>query len=203
MKVSKHKNKKSGLTVLEMMVAIGIFTMIITIGIGSILATNVTRNKTESQRKAIDTLTFVMEDMTRNLRLARGAYRCMDPRVETLNDEEPADCLGGKLGIAYEPYDGNGPDNPDLSNQEIYWIDPGRGLMKSYDGGQTSVVLVLEEEFKFNIAQSGFNVIGSEPGISDGRQPRVIIRMAGETVGPGPNTVLNLQSTVSRRLIDQ
>jgi len=64
----KNKKQNRGFTIIEMMIAIAIFLIVVTIGIGALLNTNLIHQKTQDMRSILDNLSFVMEDMSRNIR---------------------------------------------------------------------------------------------------------------------------------------
>lgn len=57
-----------GFTLMEVMVSVSIFAIIITIGIGSLLTINNTLQKTRADRQAMDSLSYVLDTMTRQIR---------------------------------------------------------------------------------------------------------------------------------------
>jgi prepilin-type N-terminal cleavage/methylation domain-containing protein len=59
MKNGFFKQSQKGFTLMEVMVAVSIFTIVVTIGIGSLLTIN-----------AIDSLTYILESMSRSIRTA-------------------------------------------------------------------------------------------------------------------------------------
>jgi prepilin-type N-terminal cleavage/methylation domain-containing protein len=64
------KNKR-GFTLMEVMVSVSIFTIVVTVGIGSLLMINNAYQKAQSDRQAIDSLTYTLESMSRRIRTAR------------------------------------------------------------------------------------------------------------------------------------
>jgi prepilin-type N-terminal cleavage/methylation domain-containing protein len=67
-----NKNSYSaGFTLMEVMVSVSIFAIIVTIGIGSLLTINTTLQKTRAERQAIDSLSYVLDTMTRQIRTGK------------------------------------------------------------------------------------------------------------------------------------
>ncbi len=56
---------------MEVMVSVSIFAIIVTIGIGSLLTINTTLQKTRAERQAIDSLSYVLDTMTRQIRTGK------------------------------------------------------------------------------------------------------------------------------------
>ncbi len=68
----QNKNSYSaGFTLMEVMVSVSIFAIIVTIGIGSLLTINTTLQKTRAERQAIDSLSYVLDTMTRQIRTGK------------------------------------------------------------------------------------------------------------------------------------
>jgi len=65
-KINLQKN--SGFTIIETMIAVSIFLIVVTIGIGSLLNTTLLQSKSQDMRSIMDNLSFIMEDMSRNIR---------------------------------------------------------------------------------------------------------------------------------------
>lgn len=66
----KTLNHHRGFTLMEVMVAVSIFTIVVTVGIGSLLTINSTYRKSQTDRKSIDSLSYVLESMSRRIRTA-------------------------------------------------------------------------------------------------------------------------------------
>src|SRR3989338_2009574 len=71
----KIKNLNAGYTIIEMMVAISVFLVVVMSVMNALLNANVIHNKSEDMRSVLDNLSFIMEDMSRNLRTGSN-YRC-------------------------------------------------------------------------------------------------------------------------------
>ncbi len=192
-KIQNTRHAQKGFTLIEVMIAVALFIIIMTIGTGAVLNSNNTHKKTQAVRAVMDNLSFVMEDMARNLRLGSN-YHCGD----ISNIETPQDCQSS-LMIAFEGQTGVS-NNP--SDQIVYGITTDNKITKSTDGGATSKTLT-PPEVSIDPAKSGFTVVGSAPFLTpDKNQPRVIIRLSGTVTYKDFKSVFNLETTVSGRLID-
>lgn len=67
----KFLHTEAAFTLMEVMVAISIFAIIITIGIGSLLTIFSTLQKTRSDRQTLDSVSYMMDTITRRVRTAR------------------------------------------------------------------------------------------------------------------------------------
>ena len=197
LKINRY-NKTSGFTIIETMVSISIFLIIMTIGMGAFLNANVLHQKSQDTRSIMDSLSFVMEDMSRNLRTGSN-YHC-DIGMGTLS--APLSCtLGGSIAFT--------PNNIGTSSGLwMYKIDDSLstgtiGVLRSTDGGVTWVQ--LNSSGVVIDSASGFTVIGAEPSTfagGDTKQPLVIIRLSGKIIYKGTETPFSLQTSVSQRAID-
>ncbi len=63
--------RHAGFTLMEVMVSVSIFTIVVIVGIGSLLTINETYRKSQTDRKAVDSLTYNLEAMSRRIRTAQ------------------------------------------------------------------------------------------------------------------------------------
>ena len=190
-------NKQKGYTIIETMIAVSLFIVIITLGMGAILNANLLHQKSQSMRSVTDNLSFVMEDMSRNLRTGYNYY-CIPV---SLIFPSASTTLSGQncAGIAFEPSGGG--------NQWGYEIVTGNGgttyyIRKSTDNGATWVQLT-PDEINVNASFSNFSIIGAEPPLAgDHQQPFVTIKLTGTITIKNVISPFSLQTSVSQRQID-
>ncbi len=193
------KNNNSGYTIIETMIAISLFIIIIMSGMGALLNANLLQHKSQDMRSIVDNLSFIMEDISRNLRTGYE-YRCITDGNFLTNLEIPQSCSTGGA-IAFEESQG---DTGITSDQWIYKIESNDGgvtfnIFKSIDGG-TNFVQLNGTEIVIN-SVSGFSVLGAEAAPGNEQQPLVNIRLAGEIYYKDLITPFDLQTSVSQRLI--
>ena len=68
---------QGGYTIIETMIAITLFIIIVMAGMGALLNANLLHQKSQDMRSIVDNLSFVMEEMSRNLRTGFD-YQCFD-----------------------------------------------------------------------------------------------------------------------------
>lgn len=208
MKILNFKNKNKGYTIIETMISISLFLILVITGIGSLLNANVVHNKSRNVRAIMDNLSFIMEDMSRNLRTGYN-YRCYYGDGDSPTDwgqpgdiTDPRSCENG-YAIAFEEAISGDPQ--DDGDQWVYKIG-GNPLTieKSTDSGVNWIPLHGGEIIVNN--SPSFSVLGAEPPILTGggnrQQPLVIIRLAGNIVYKNLDSPFSLQTMVSQRLID-
>lgn len=196
----KINKRKSGYTIIETMIAVSLFLVIIMAGMGALLNANLLHQKSRDMRSILDNLSFIMEDISRNLRTGYN-YQCFRKGVDlTLSFATlgaPRSCSDG-WAIAFESDTGNTLSNTD---QWVYYTDNSGKIFKSTDGAINFTQLTPDEVVINQV--SGFSVLGSE-NLSAGnqQQPLVIIRLVGTITYKDFATPFSLQTSVSQRLID-
>lgn len=197
-----HKEKNTGFTIIETMIAVALFLVVIMAGMDSLLNANVIHQKSQDMRSVLDGLTFMTEDISKNLRTGYNIH-CIDDG--NFNEEAlavPKSCANGGA-IAFEHALGN-PADP--SDQWVYKVEAvGSGpfvVSKSIDSASTWVRLSNSELLMNSF--SGFSVLGAEPAVSGNtQQPFSIIRLSGRILlKNGSLTPFSLQTAVSQRIVD-
>ena len=188
--INQYRRAERGFTLIETMVAISIFTIVVTMGTAAVLNTNAVYRKATATRALLDNLSFVMEDMTRNLRLGSD-YTC------PFNQAVPGLDCDKQWSISFNDVGGN------LSG---YSIDPNIndstiGVISKYDSDINNFVQISSPEFKIDTSKSGFTVSGV--GVGDNAQPMVTIRLSGHIDIKGETTEFNLQTSVSQRELEE
>jgi len=178
-----------GFTLVEMITAVGLFSMVMVVGMGALLNVLNANKQAQAIQTAVNNLNLAMEMMSREIRTGYD-YHCGG-----LGDlSTTRDCLGGENLIALEPYNG---DINSSNDQVVFKFQNGR-LFKSVDTGVSFLPLTSEELILEDLY---FVVVGSAK--ADGVQPKVLITAKGY-VGEREKgrTFFNLQTTVSQRMID-
>lgn len=207
------KNNQKGFTLVEAMIAVGIFTVVMTIGIGSIISVSSTQRKTQSMRAVTDNLSFLMEEMARSMRLGSYFFCSEDdsPSILELVDagveatQNGVDCKS----IVFEPFWDFQAGN--IDNQVMYSIrddQDGNGTIfkKDFDNpsfDSSDLLAMTPKELNIDAEKSGFTVIGAgQETFGVPLQPRVTIVLIGTVKIGGVETEFNLQTTVSQRLLE-
>ena len=99
-------NSRSGFTLVEMIVAIAVFSVIMTISVGTLLAMVDANRKAQSLKSVIDNLNFAVENMSRNMRVGT-LYHCETTGSVTGAISAPQDCASGGVLFAFEGHDGD------------------------------------------------------------------------------------------------
>lgn len=200
----KKNDKKNGYTIIETMIAVSLFIVVVMIGIGALLNANLLHQKSQNLRSIMDNLSFIMEDMSRNLRTGYNyhCYGSADTLLPTpVSDMSiPKSCASG-YGISFELAKGN---KSDVNDQWLYYVFNG-GIWKStgpyIPWNSANQVRLTPKEVTID-AVSGFSVLGAESVATDSQQPFITIRLVGKIIYQNVETPFSLQTSVSQRLID-
>lgn len=176
-------NLLRGFTLLEMVVSLGLFTVVIVIGLGALMSMSAAAQKTKSISIVMDNLNFALESMTRSLRTGIS-YHCGVGG----NIGEPADCPNGASQIAFRD---------SLGRTVVYRLQNG-SIERSTDGGSVFLSVTAPE---ITIESMNFFVDGTTPG--DSRQPRALIVVQG-TAGEREReqSSFSIETMVTQRFFD-
>ncbi len=181
-----------GFTLVEMIVSIGLFTIVLFVASSSFLTVINADRKSRTTRIAMDNLAVTLEDMTRRLRTGT-AYECGG--MVSLSVPPPVrDCLFGddnNTRIAFTDQDGR---------RVSYYLDDGAIMRERSAGGEfEEEVSIRATSPEIEITGLTFFVNGSTRG--DAIQPYVTIIIRGSTSGVF-DSGFSLQTTVTQRAYD-
>ncbi len=202
---------------MEMMVAVALFTIVMTVSMGALLALIDANKKAQATQSVMNNLNIALDGMVRAIRMGTE-YHCGDgPRAQYLTQN----CLstyGTK--ISFEPYYGDPNDNTDYWS---YWLelDGGIGRIKKRYKDATGVhelyITAKEidiEKFEVYVRGADKTLFNSGPSNSDALQPFVTLVVKGvagsvisspfSTLGfkKKVQTKFHIQTAASQRLLD-
>jgi prepilin-type N-terminal cleavage/methylation domain-containing protein len=198
----QYNSRQSGFTLIEVMVAVSIFAIIMTVGIGALLSINDAHKKSQTQRAAYDSLNFIVDTLGRDIRTGSRYVQSDTP-------------TGFDLGLVLTP----GAATSDFSFRNQDGCDVTYRLVSS--GGSR----VIERNIRSNPAASDcvtftnafetltnpnvlditglyFYARGSSNANNDAQQPMVTFLVTARTQLGAESTDIALQSTVTQRLLD-
>jgi prepilin-type N-terminal cleavage/methylation domain-containing protein len=198
---------KKGFTLIEVMIATGLFAVLMVFGVAAILNTNVLFKKNQSQRAVLDNMSFIAEDMIRSIRTGRSFHCVLNLNAEYASGmiADPQDCpVNGSAAFAFEAQGGSAADPQD----QVVFLVTSDGLYKDKTSGLELITniadapKITDSRIEFDVARSGFNVFGSAAG--DGKQPVVVVRLAGQITDAqsGAVTPFSYQFSSTQRATD-
>ena len=207
-----------GFTLVETLVAVGIFTVVMMTAIGSLVVTNQNHKVARNIKILIDNVNFSMEDMARNIRVGSDIL-CVPgyfpyfagelPEVisdSAISEYTPNDCatLGVSGGVIYfESAEGDPDDKNDQYGYAIFYQnDPlDSRLYKTTDSGATWISMT-SPNIRIDFEKSGFLVQGAREGDIDLSQPYITIRIKGDVLYKNESTAFNVQTGAALRYLD-
>ena len=190
-----HKTHNlKGFTLLEIIVALGVFAIVALISTSSLLSLTDAQKKAYSIQSAYDNLRFGLETMAKDMRTGENYY-CADDE----NDINPAtltpkNCIIGGPGLTYESaFDRN---SNGLNDIIAYRFNSANGSLERFVDGVLFGPVTSEDVGIENLV---FYVSGAET--TDSSHPTITIIIRG-TAGSGRSaSQFNLQDTISQRRV--
>jgi prepilin-type N-terminal cleavage/methylation domain-containing protein len=182
------QNHQSGFTLIEMIVAVGLFGIVMMVSVTALVALVDANRKAQALQSVINNLNIAIDGMSRSIREGSN-YRC--------GAAAPADpnCQNGTI-IYFEHYGG---DPLNANDDWIYEFRNGR-IYKSTNGNTGGEVPITAAEV--SIDSVSFYVFGASRG--DIAQPKVMMVIKGSagTTKANVKTNFHVQSTAVQRVID-
>lgn len=170
---------KRGFTLVEMIVAVFIFSIVMLIAVGALVSIIEANRKAQNVKSVMNNLNFALDSMTRAIRVG-GTY----------------DCGGSCASDGTEEFTFISTDGEEI-RYRYNTID--QSIERSIDVGLSYQALTAPE---VNVEFLKFYVTGENP--TDNEQPRVLIVVKG-VVGPDDRTrtEFSLETLVTQRLLDR
>ncbi|MDB5238562.1 MAG: seg [Candidatus Kaiserbacteria bacterium] len=192
-KQKRSRTGQSGFTLIEMIVAVGLFAVVMMVSVGALLSLVTANRKAQGLQSVMNNMNVAIDGMVRAVRMG-SIYHCGEGTYTIA-----ADCSSGNSVLAFEPYH-TGPTVPPW----IYWYatdSKGVGrLYKSEDGTIASGLPITAPEVSIDSVK--FYVLGSARG--DTQQPKVLIIIKGSAGNTQliTTTTFHIQATAVQRILD-
>jgi prepilin-type N-terminal cleavage/methylation domain-containing protein len=161
----KYKNKEKGFTLIELMVATSIFSMVMLASLGALFTLLGASKNSRATHTAMDNVNFALESMTRSIRMGSKYYCTQGGNTPPTNLGNGSNCSDGGTAISFLPQGEKGtPTTYMLENRTI----------KKYIGEESNGVQVISDAV--NVEDLSFYVTGAEEPY---KQPSVFIRLKG------------------------
>ena len=194
---------QKGFTLVEMLVSIALFSVVMVVALGALLALSSATRRAESLNTAVNNLGAAIDSMTRAIRTGTN-YHC----GTSGNPNTPQDCTASPGSyISFIAADGTQVayclDGTVIKRQTI---PPGSGTTLSAACSSSNFIPITAPEV--TIASLAFYVVGSCPAsagsCSDTFQPKVTVLVSGTIpVSAKLTTEFHLQTSVAQRIYDQ
>ncbi len=164
--VSNNTKKQKGFSLIELLISLGIFVVVMTISLGSVVSILDAGRKSKSLKAVMTNLNFALEVMSREIKFGKNYYCGIDTNQPHTTKQ---DCTGNALpaGTAITFTTSNGVDT-------IYRLQ-GTQIKKSTDYGASYTAITAPE---VSVQGLNFYVFGTT-SYPDTAQPRVFLFMTG------------------------
>ena len=161
----KYKNKEKGFTLIELMVATSIFSMVMLASLGALFTLLGASKNSRATHTAMDNVNFALESMTRSIRMGSKYYCTKVGDTPPTNFVNGNNCSGGGTAISFFP-------QGEKKTPTTYMLV--NGTIKKYIGEEDNGVQVISDAV--NVEDLRFYVTGAEEPY---KQPSVFIRLKG------------------------
>jgi len=185
--MTQRRFYREGFTLVEIMVALSLFLVVMTVAMGAVLSIFDANRHTQAESIVMNNLNLALEGLSRELRFGT-AYHCADAG-SLLSLTTPQNCPSGNTLISFLSSDG----------QQMVYRFSGTALERSSDGGSSFVAVTAPEIVLENVK---FYVFGTGVGSPD-TQPKVVMVVKGYS-GEKANvrTEFSLETLVSERKLE-
>lgn len=192
----KAREGEKGFTLIEMIVAVGLFSVVMLVCTVTLLALVGANRKAHALQSVMNNFSIALDGMVRSIRMGSD-YHCGSGDITA-----PQPCEGGDTRLAFKPYCEGSCDS---QNRWIYVYDAGgtfcgQGrLCKSKDNGGSYYAVTADD---VDIDDFTFYVLGTTAG--DTVQPKVVVTVSGTAgaVDVKTQTTFSIQATAVQRILD-
>jgi prepilin-type N-terminal cleavage/methylation domain-containing protein len=188
--------RTKGFTLIEVMVSTAIFSVVMIIALGALLAMSESDRKAQTLKSVINNLNFSVDAMSRAIRTGDGYACAVSGNCNSLNPSSKFSFVdSNNKNVSYC-----------LSSDSTSCLSPSThvcsgstcSILRSYDGGPFLPLTSKE----VNISNLEFFLVGALR--TDTLQPRVTILLSGTVkVSASQKSDFNLQTSVTQRIYDQ
>jgi len=183
-KIGYRHKLNAGFTLIELVIAVGIFAVISLFATGALVVLFESNRKSSSIQSVMTNFNFAFEEMSREIRFGH-TYHC----GTSGSASSPRNCSNGDTYITFQfDTDDNGSD------EQVYYRFNGTELQRKINNGSWQPV--TSGDAKIN--RGRFYVTGALTG--DSLQPKVTIVVDGEAGGSdNTNSTFTVQNTLTQR----
>lgn len=188
-----------GFTLIEMIVSLGIFSIVVTTAVGAMLILISTNQQLQSQQNVMTNLSFALDTMTREIRTGHNYYCVNSNLIRGDTHEELGslvrDCPNGDRGVSF--FEGGNSLTRRIGSRVLYYYDRDEESLYRRLGNQPAQSIISSG---LAITDAQFYVTGTAT-TNDRVQPTVTIFLAAQDRNDDSKTYY-LQTTVTQRILD-
>jgi len=184
----KYKNKEKGFTLIELMVATSIFSMVMLASLGALFTLLGASKNSRATHTAMDNVNFALESMTRSIRMGSKYYCVLQEEILPESLTQGKNCIDTPgTAISFLP---QGAD-PKPVSYKLASNNNGKTIERCKEQDCVQVVsdAVDVKELSFYVAGAG----------NESEQPRVFIKLEGEVKVKEETIPFFIQTFISQR----
>tara|TARA_B100000508_G_scaffold138723_1_gene135357 strand:- start:2496 stop:3152 length:657 start_codon:yes stop_codon:yes gene_type:complete len=211
--------KQFGFTLVEMVVSLGVFSIVVTIAVGALLVLIGSNDQLQKEQSVMTNLSFAVDSMTREIRTGINYFCDSRPNKnagpngekifqdgEVLDPEPTQDCVNGNSsnrdyhGISF--VEGGRSITGADDTRIVYFYDRTDGKLYRRISGQNAQSIVSSGIY---ITDAEFYVQESAPltaGVGEHDQASVTIFIEARDENDPTNKAYQIQTTISQRALD-
>ncbi len=215
---------QSGFSLIEMIVSLGVFSVIITISMGALLMIISSSQQLQKEQNVMTNLSFALDSMTREIRTG-SKYYCQTRNSNNNNmfdDSKDLDVYGsghpfGSYDDVLDCADGRIPDNHRY--QGIAFVESGQSITGTgdrilyyFDSDLNKIFRRVGDGASLPITSSGINIIdaeffvtGSESlsnNVAEVDQALVTIIIKARDINDAGGKIYRIQTSITQRTLD-
>ncbi len=191
--MKKKIKKNRGFTLIEMMVSVAIFAIVVTSGMGALTMILKSYRYSQSEKKSADSLSYVLENMTREIRLGHNYFAGVNLNGLT-TEESYSDMINTSDGslIGFNASDNRGYIIYHIKDEQIW-----KKFIR--ENGDTTD-FPLTDKSQVIIDSARVTVMNTDK--DDMKQPLVWIQLSASVPNKNTNNKKIVQTLVSQRDLD-
>lgn len=210
MKKYSHQPTTAGFTLIEMLVSLALYTVVVTIAVGSLLVLIAGSSRGQAEQSVMTTLTFALDSMTREIRTGSGYY-CQSFASGAFSGQESLgtstrDCYDGD-GATMSPFhgisfiEGGNSITTTGATRIAYYFDSDKKTILRRVGDNAPESIVSDT---ISINRADFFVTGSTPHSfgGDTAQPTVTIVIEAVDKSEPQTLPFVVETTITQRELD-
>lgn len=219
--LNKLENTRLGFSLIEMIVSLGVFSIVVTTSVGAFLMLVATNQRLQGEQSVMTNLAFALDTMTREIRTGYNYYCDSAPNKssggpnnifddsnnpESIIADNVLDCPSGRpssfrlQGLSF--YEGGDSITGGSGGRRIlyFYDEEGQSIMRRVGDGDAQPVV----SSGLFIRNAEFYVTGSDSlsSAADVEQPTVTIYIEAQEKNDPSAKIYYLQTTVTQRILD-
>lgn len=201
---SKNNILNKGFTLIEMIVALALFTIVITIATGALLSLIGGSSSAQGEQSVMTTMTFALDSMTREIRTGTSYFGTTVANLSsqaTWDKTIIGDSPSGSAAVSFMESGSSITTGASLNNRIAYYYDStNHKIMRQIDNSSSESIISDD----IYVISAKFYVTDTKNLNTDNdlKQPTVTIVITARDTSDSAGKIFTLQTTVTQRELD-